>query len=369
MTNASADRQPTRPCLQPRLRADASPWSPLANDGGSLSHGESSDGHREYKLETRQLDGDSGDSLPLERVAHLEPKQGHCLLTAAEGGPIDDQDDDWELIDSSEIPSLPLTAQRRIDFARLTHEQCDRVDWIGAIVSAPSGKLIIHKRWVQYMQVLAHADLSAMFMKYEIFFLTILTGMNGIDPMLYRQKYTDAFLELQQFLPDLKLRICRSWETNPALADVIHDLQQLGASFLFEEDPLKYLLNSDPAPTKSLPVNSGFSPNRTPTTESIQRVDTQSCTTDIDPTAQRWISQQAPFHVLHYDDSGTTQSSLSSSDSRVPILSDEMTIPTEPNALEPSNQQDANPCATQPVISQRADEIDAPILRTVTSEL
>ncbi|EJK73847.1 hypothetical protein THAOC_04509, partial [Thalassiosira oceanica] len=71
-----------------------------------------SDTYRKYKLETRRLDG---DSLPLERVAHLEPKQRHCLLTAAEGGPIDDQADDWELIDSSEIPSLPLTAQGRID--------------------------------------------------------------------------------------------------------------------------------------------------------------------------------------------------------------------------------------------------------------
>jgi len=28
--------------------------------------------------------------------------------------------------------------------------------------------------------------------------------------------------------------------------------------------------------------------------------------TDNDPRAQRWISQQAPFLVLHYDDSGTT---------------------------------------------------------------
>ena len=42
-----------------------------------------------------------------------------------------------------------------------------------------------------------------------------------------------------------------------------------------------------------------------------------SPTTDIDPRAQRWINQQAPFQVLHYDDSGPTQSSLSSSDSRV----------------------------------------------------
>ena len=41
------------------------------------------------------------------------------------------------------------------------------------------------------MQVLAHADLSAMLMKYESFFLTIVTGMNGTDPMLYRQKYID----------------------------------------------------------------------------------------------------------------------------------------------------------------------------------
>ncbi|EJK52283.1 hypothetical protein THAOC_28464 [Thalassiosira oceanica] len=183
-------------------------------------------------------------------------QQGHCLLTAAEGGPIDDQADnwelindqahDWELIDSSEIPSLPLTAQGRIDFARLTHKQCDR--------------------------------------------------------------------------------------TNPALADVIHawtDLQQqLGASFLYEEDPLECLLNSAPAaPMKTLPVNSDFSSNRTPTAESIQRVDTKSCTTNIDARAQRWIGQQAPFQVLHYDNSDTTQSSLSSSDIRVHIPSDEMTIP------------------------------------------
>lgn len=134
--------------------------------------------------------------------------------------------------------------------------------------------MIIHKRWVHYMQVLAYADVSAMFMKYESFFLTILTGMDGIptNPVLYRQKYTNAFLELQQFLPDLKLRICRSWETNPALADVIHDLQQLGASFLYEEDPLECLLSSAPAPTKTLPVNSGFNPNGTPTTESIHEL-------------------------------------------------------------------------------------------------
>ncbi|EJK72533.1 hypothetical protein THAOC_05929, partial [Thalassiosira oceanica] len=279
---------------------------------------------------------------------------------AAEGSPIDDQVDDWELIDSSEIPSLSLTAQGRIDFARPTHEQCDRVDWIGAIVSAPNGKLIIHKRWVHYMQVLAYADVSSMFMKYESFFLTILTGIDGIptDPMLYRQKYTNAFLE-------------------------------------YEEDPLECLLNSAPAPTKTLPVNSGFSPNRTPTTESIQRVDTQSCTTEIDPRAQRWISQHAPFRVSHYGDSDTTQSSLSSSDIRVPIPSDEMTIPTGTEASEPPYYQvdahpsvqqtiisddapivpptdlqttDANPCATQPVISHQADEIDAPILRTVTFE-
>jgi len=392
VTNASADCQPTVPSLLPRLRADAPPWSPPANDDGSLSPVES-DSYRE-ELETRRLDG---DSLPLERVAHLGPKQKHCLLTAAEGGPIDDQADDWELIDSSEIPSLPLTAQGRIDFARLTHEQCDRVDWISAIISAPNGKMIIHKRWVHYMQVLAYADVSAMFMKYESFFLTILTGMDGIPthPVLYRQKYTNAFLELQQFLPDLKLRICRSWETNPALADVIHDLQQLGASFLFEEDPLECLLSSAPAPTKTLPVNSGFNPNGTPTTESIQRVDTQSCTTEIDPRAQRWISQHAPFRVSHYGDSDTTQSSLSSSDIRVPIPSDEMTIPTGTEASEPPNYQvdarpsahqtiisedtpiapptdlqttDANPCASQPVISHQADEIDAPILRTVTYE-
>ncbi|EJK77881.1 hypothetical protein THAOC_00255 [Thalassiosira oceanica] len=288
VTNASANCQPTVPCLQPRLRADAPPWSPPANDDGSLFPIES-DSYREYRTRDR-----------------------HCLLTAAEGGPIDDQADNWELINSSEISSLPLTAQERIDyFAPFTHEQCDRVDWIGAIV-------------------LAYADVSAMFMKYESFFLTILTGMDGIptDPILYRQKYTDAFLELQQFLPDLKLRNCRSWETNPALANVIHDLQQLGA-------------------------------------------------------------------VSHYGDSDTAQSSLSSSDIRVPIPSDEMTIPTGTEASEPPNYQvdahpsvhhtiisedapiapptdlqttDANPSASQPVISHQADEIDAPILRTVTYE-
>ncbi|EJK64370.1 hypothetical protein THAOC_14901 [Thalassiosira oceanica] len=93
VTNASADCQPTVPCLQPRLRADAPPWSPPANDDGSLFPVES-DSYHKYKLEMRRLDG---DSLPLKRVAHLEPKQRHCLLTAAEGGPIDDQADDWPI--------------------------------------------------------------------------------------------------------------------------------------------------------------------------------------------------------------------------------------------------------------------------------
>ncbi|EJK72111.1 hypothetical protein THAOC_06390 [Thalassiosira oceanica] len=58
VTNASADRKPTVPCPQPRLRADAPPWSPPANDDGSLFPVESSDSYREYELKTRQLDGD-----------------------------------------------------------------------------------------------------------------------------------------------------------------------------------------------------------------------------------------------------------------------------------------------------------------------
>ncbi|EJK69189.1 hypothetical protein THAOC_09583 [Thalassiosira oceanica] len=290
------------------------------------------------------------------------------------------------------------------DFARLTHEQCDRVDWISAIVSAPNGKMIIHKRWVHHMQVLLSVRRRICDV-YEIReFLPhnpkILTGMDGIptDPLLCRQKYTNAFLELQQFLPDLKLRICRSWETNPALAGVIHDLQQLGASFLYKEDPLECLLSSAPAPTKTLPVNSGFYPNGTPTTESIQRVDTQSCTIEIDPREHSGGSASTlHFRVSHYGDD-TAQSSLGSSDIRVPIPSDEMTIPTGTEASEPPNYQvdarpsvhcvhqtiisedapiapptdlqttDANPCASQPVISHQADEIDAPILRTITYE-
>ena len=276
----------------------------------------------------------TADVDDLELFYASEPKE-RCSLTIAEKA--DTQIDDWELIDASEIPSLPLTGQGRIDFAHLSHEQCDRVDWITAFATVGpylDQIQLIEKRMKRYMQVLAYADYPMMFLKYESFFLTALDGLAGAKPTLYRQRYVNAFCELKQYLPELKLRICRSWETNPCLTDVINDLKRLGASFIYVTDPFELLLNSAPALTKASSVTSEPSPKNTPIAESNQQTTAQPCPPETDPRTQRWISQRAPFQVAHYDTGAPMHEAVTIAENL-----DEKSCPTESPALEPSNQQ------------------------------
>ena len=183
-------------------------WSVLKNIQTSPATPESCQIRSKTKFQQIILASKTADVNDLELFYASEPME-RCSLTIAEKA--DTQIDDWELIDASEIPSLPLTGQGRIDFAHLSHEQCDRVDWITAFATVGpylDQIQLIEKRMKRYMQVLADADFPMMFLKYESFFLTAMDGLAGAKPTLYRQRYVNAFCELKQYLPELKLQIC-----------------------------------------------------------------------------------------------------------------------------------------------------------------